>query len=54
LFPLDDDGYIATDGFEAAADNEKLARNGAKSCPERIIFVIEDDGRCSWPPAPAA
>ncbi|HEX7856367.1 MAG TPA: ferredoxin [Sphingobium sp.] len=51
LFPLDDDGYIATDGFEVAAGTEKLARNGAKSCPERIIVVVEDDGTTSWPPA---
>ena len=50
LFPLDDDGYIAIEGFTAAPDDEKAARNGAKACPERIIFVIEDDGAQSWPP----
>lgn len=51
LYPLDDDGYIATDGFAVAAGEENLARNGAKACPERIIFVIEDDGEQTWPPA---
>lgn len=50
LFPLDADGYIATDGFEVPAGDERLARNGARACPERIIFVVEDDGGISWPP----
>lgn len=51
LYPLDDDGYVATDGFDVAAGLEKPARNGARACPERIIVVIEDDGTTSWPPA---
>lgn len=42
LYPLDDDGYIAIDGFDVAADLERLARRGARACPERIIFVVED------------
>jgi ferredoxin len=50
LFPLDDDGYIATDGFDVPEGLEKLARNGARACPERIITVVEDDGTISWPP----
>jgi ferredoxin len=50
MFPLDDDGYIATDGFDVPEGAEKTARNGARSCPERIIFVEEDDGTISWPP----
>jgi ferredoxin len=50
LFPLDDDGYIDSEGFEVKPGVEVSARNGAKACPERIIFVIEDDGRQSWPP----
>ncbi|WP_298281849.1 ferredoxin [Novosphingobium sp.] len=53
LYPLNDDGYIAIDGFEVADGEEKLARNGARACPERIIFVIEDDGEQSWPPSKA-
>jgi ferredoxin len=50
LFPLDEDGYIASEGFIVSEGDERIARNGAKACPERIIFVIEDDGSTSWPP----
>lgn len=50
LFVLDEDGYIAVEEFEVAAGNERDARNGARACPERIIFVEEDDGTISWPP----
>lgn len=49
LFPLDNDGYIATEGFEIDAGDETVARMGAKSCPERVIVVTEDDGTQSWP-----
>lgn len=41
LYPLDDDGYIATEGFDVLPDKEGIARRGARSCPERIIFVEE-------------
>lgn len=50
-YPLDGDGYIASEGFDVPAGQEKVARNGARACPERIIFVLEDDGAQSWPPA---
>lgn len=50
LFPLDDDGYIASDGFAVEAGMEQTAKRGARACPERIIFVEEDDGTISWPP----
>jgi ferredoxin len=50
LYPLDDEGYIAIEGFDVADGDEKLAKNGAKACPERIIFVIEDNGTQIWPP----
>jgi len=43
LYPLDDNGYIATDGFDVPPGEEALARRGARACPERIIFVIEDE-----------
>jgi len=43
LFPLDDDGYIAIEGFEVAPGDEVMARRGAKACPERIISIIEDE-----------
>jgi ferredoxin len=53
LFMLDDDGYIDSEGFDVPAGEEQAARNGARACPERIIFVIEDDNgteRQVWPP----
>ena len=50
LYPLDDDGYIASDGFDVPEGQERLARNGARACPERIIYVEEEDGTVSWPP----
>ena len=43
FYPLDDDGYIAIEGFDVPAGSEQLARRGARACPERIIFVVEDD-----------
>jgi len=42
LYPLDDEGYIAIDGFDVPPGEELMAKRGAKSCPERIIFV--EDG----------
>jgi ferredoxin len=51
LFPLDDDGYVDSDGFDVTAATEQLARRGARACPERIIIVEEDDGSIGWPPA---
>jgi ferredoxin len=50
LFPLNDEGYIESDGFDVLAGMEQLAKRGARACPERIISVIEDDGTVSWPP----
>ena len=42
LFPLDEDGYIASEGFVVQAGEEQAARRGARACPERIIYVEED------------
>jgi ferredoxin len=42
LYPLDDDGYIAVDSVEVPEGEEALARRGARACPERIIFVVEE------------
>lgn len=42
LYPLDDDGYIATEGFEVPAGQEELAQRAARACPERIIQIVED------------
>ena len=50
LYPLDDDGYITTEGFDVPAGMEVPAKRGARACPERIIFVEEADGTISWPP----
>jgi len=44
LFPLDDGGYIAVQEVEVPPGMEALARRGARSCPERVITIIEDDG----------
>jgi ferredoxin len=41
LFPLDDNGYIASDGFEVPPGQETLARRAARACPERIIEIDE-------------
>lgn len=43
LYPLDEDGYIDTEGFDVPEGEEQLARRGARACPERIIFVIEEE-----------
>lgn len=43
LYPLDDEGYIATEGFDVPTGDEDQARKGARVCPERIIFVVEDE-----------
>jgi ferredoxin len=42
LYPLDDEGYIATEGFEVPQGEEDAARKGARACPERIIVIIEE------------
>ncbi len=44
LYPLDDDGYIAIEGFTADEADALLARRGARACPERIITVEEIEG----------
>ncbi|MET0587485.1 MAG: ferredoxin [Novosphingobium sp.] len=44
LYPLDDEGYIAIEGFDVPEGEEQRARRGARACPERIIFVVEDEG----------
>ncbi len=42
LYPLDDDGYIAIEGFDVPPGEEEAARKGARACPERIIVIIEE------------
>lgn len=41
LYPLDEEGYIASDGFDVPAGQEDLARRGARACPERVIAIEE-------------
>ena len=43
LFLLDDEGYIAVSEIDVPPELEAVARRGARSCPERIIEVLEDD-----------
>ncbi len=40
LYPLNDEGYIASDGFDVPPGQEALAKRGARACPERVIEVI--------------
>lgn len=42
LYPLDDEGYIATEGFAVPAGQEPAARRGARACPERVIEIVEE------------
>lgn len=41
LYPLDDNGYIASSGFSVPNGQEGLAQRGARACPERVIEVLE-------------
>lgn len=43
LFPLDDDGYISVVEVDVPEGMEQLARRGARSCPERVIHIIDDE-----------
>ena len=43
LYPLDDDGYIAVEQIDVPPGEEENATRGARACPERIIFIIEDE-----------
>ena len=44
LYALDSDGYIATEGFEVPAGEEANALAGARSCPERVITMLDAEG----------
>lgn len=43
LYPLDDEGYVASEGFVVQPGDELMAKRGAKACPERIIFVEDEE-----------
>jgi ferredoxin len=51
LYKLDDEGYIATASFEVPAGMEKLAHNGARACPERVIRTVGYPDGADWQPA---
>ena len=39
LYPLDNNGYIASNGLSVPIGQERLATRGARACPERVIEV---------------
>jgi ferredoxin len=43
LYQLDDEGYIATDGFSVAPEDVRKAQHGARACPERVVTFIAED-----------
>jgi ferredoxin len=53
LYPLDDSGYIDTDGYTVPEGEEASARRGARACPEKIIRTVNDPSGKDWPPAKA-
>ena len=50
LYPLDESGYIDSDGFDVPEGQEALARRGARACPEKIIRTVNDPTGQDWPP----
>ncbi len=42
LFQLDDEGYIEVSEIDVPKGMEDVARRGARSCPEKIIEIIEE------------
>jgi ferredoxin len=42
IFLLNDDGYLEIAETNIPADQEGLARRGARACPERAIEIVED------------
>lgn len=43
LYHLDSNGYIATDGFAVPEGQEQAALSGARSCPERVITMLDEN-----------
>jgi ferredoxin len=41
IYILDDNGYCIADGKTVSAEDEALARRGARACPERAITLEE-------------
>lgn len=44
VFEVDDEGYNRMGKFEVPPEMEKLARRGARACPEGAITIIEEEG----------
>ncbi|HEY2659733.1 MAG TPA: ferredoxin [Caulobacteraceae bacterium] len=42
LFALDENGYVATNGFDVPPGQEERAARGARACPERIITIVDE------------
>lgn len=45
LFPLDNEGYSIADGVVVPGGQEALALRGVRSCPERVLSLIDGDGQ---------
>ena len=43
LFDLDMDGYIAFTDKTVPPGQEALAHRGVRACPERALYIEEDD-----------
>ena len=44
LYKLDDSGYILGEGFDVPEGEELAAFRGARSCPERVITMLDAEG----------
>ncbi len=44
LFKLDENGYIALDGFDVPEGEEVSAFRGSLACPERVIAMLDENG----------
>jgi len=42
VFALNDDGYIRPGDIAVPEGLEKIARRGARACPERALNLVED------------
>jgi ferredoxin len=44
LFPLDKEGYSVADGVVVPEGQEALALRGIRSCPERVLSLLDEYG----------
>jgi len=45
LYKLDESGYIDSEGFDVPEGEELAAFRGARSCPERVIKMLDEAGQ---------